>query len=190
MHIDLPHHSVCPVCWTLYVPTISCLDCTGLLHFSQRNRYPETGCNGTPSLSNMTDFYVNATETFCDGARVCTMVIDERHSTVPSTQLLTSWSRDKSPPFKMSGKRRYCHHCGEYECRSTCPECFIISRCNTHIGLLGGVDLHQTFQLTRILRVSPAIESIHPLTRTAVQSPAFLVNLEPFVHSSHVSAYP
>ena len=52
---------------------------------TQRNRYPETGCNGTPSLSNMTDFYGNVTETLCDGARVCAMVIDERHSTVPST---------------------------------------------------------------------------------------------------------
>ena len=61
------------------------------VQLTQRNRYLETGCNGTPSLANMTDFYVNATETFCDGARVCTMVIDERHSTVPSTQLLTSW---------------------------------------------------------------------------------------------------
>ena len=28
---------------------------------TQRNRYPETGCNGAPSLSNMTDFYVNVT---------------------------------------------------------------------------------------------------------------------------------
>ena len=33
----------------------------------------------------MTDFYVNVTKTFGDGARVCTMVIDERYSTVPST---------------------------------------------------------------------------------------------------------
>ena len=52
---------------------------------TQRNRYPDTGCNGTPSLSNMTGFYVNVTETFSDGARVCAMVIDERYSTVPST---------------------------------------------------------------------------------------------------------
>ena len=52
---------------------------------AQRNRYPETDCNGTPSLSNTTDFYVNVTETFSDGARVCAMVIDERYSTVPST---------------------------------------------------------------------------------------------------------
>ena len=53
--------------------------------FTQRNRYPETGCNGTPSLSNMTGFYVNVTETFSDGARACAMVIEERYSTVPST---------------------------------------------------------------------------------------------------------
>ena len=36
----------------------------------QRNRYPETGCNGAPSLSIMTDFHVNFTETFSDGIRV------------------------------------------------------------------------------------------------------------------------
>ena len=47
--------------------------------------YPKTGCNGTPSLSNMIGFYVNVTETFSDSARVCAMVIDERYSTVPST---------------------------------------------------------------------------------------------------------
>ena len=37
------------------------------------------------SLSNMTGFYVNVTETCSDGARVYAMVIDERYSTVPST---------------------------------------------------------------------------------------------------------
>ena len=46
-------------------------------------------------------------------------VIDEHCRTVTSSLLLTSWSRDTSPNFKMSGKRRYCHHCGEYVCRST-----------------------------------------------------------------------
>ena len=63
-----------------------CLDFVGwILLLAQRNRYPETGCNGTPSLSNMTGVYVNVTATFSDGARVCAMVIDERYSTVPST---------------------------------------------------------------------------------------------------------
>ena len=37
---------------------------------AQRNRYPETGCNGAPSLSIKTDFHVNFTETFSDGIRV------------------------------------------------------------------------------------------------------------------------
>ena len=37
---------------------------------SQRNRYPETGCNGAPSLSIKTDFHVNFTKTFSDGIRV------------------------------------------------------------------------------------------------------------------------
>eukprot|EP00731_Ephydatia_muelleri_P017441 Em0010g539a len=36
----------------------------------ERNRYPETGCNGAPSLSIKTDFHVNFTETFSDGIRV------------------------------------------------------------------------------------------------------------------------
>ena len=41
-------------------------------HFivAQRNRYPETGCNGAPSLSIKTDFHVNFTETFSDVTRV------------------------------------------------------------------------------------------------------------------------
>ena len=42
------------------------------VNVAQRNRYPETGSNGAPSLSNMTEFYVNVTETFSDGARVYT----------------------------------------------------------------------------------------------------------------------
>ena len=37
---------------------------------TQRNRYPETGCNGAPSLSIKTDFHVNFTETFSDVTRV------------------------------------------------------------------------------------------------------------------------
>eukprot|EP00731_Ephydatia_muelleri_P003012 Em0001g3012a len=36
----------------------------------QRNRYPETDCNGAPSLSIKTDIHVNFTETFSDGIRV------------------------------------------------------------------------------------------------------------------------
>ena len=37
---------------------------------AQRNRYPETGCNGASSLSIKTDFHVNFTETFSDVTRV------------------------------------------------------------------------------------------------------------------------
>ena len=37
---------------------------------TQRNCYPETGCNGAPSLSIKTDFHVNFTETFSDVTRV------------------------------------------------------------------------------------------------------------------------
>ena len=43
---------------------------TYMIVHTQRNRYPETGCNGAPSLSIKTDFHVNFTETFSDGIRV------------------------------------------------------------------------------------------------------------------------
>ena len=77
----------CPKLLDMLLTTLSRIQSAGLTRNkeTQRNRYPETGCNGTPSLSNMTDFDVNVTETFSDGARVRTMVIDEHHRTVPST---------------------------------------------------------------------------------------------------------
>ncbi|KAL5503688.1 hypothetical protein EMCRGX_G010677 [Ephydatia muelleri] len=39
---------------------------------AQQNRYPETGCNGAPSLSIKTDFHVNFTETFSDDPALST----------------------------------------------------------------------------------------------------------------------
>ena len=75
---------------------------------TQRNRYPETGCNGAPSLSIKTDFHVNFTETFSDGIRVF-MNVNRRtlpHGTASST-IIDAWSRDTSNSFriqKMSGK--------------------------------------------------------------------------------------
>ena len=58
---------------------------------AQRNRYPETGCNGAPSLSNMTDFHVNVTETLSDGARVFT---NGNRRTLPHGTVLIARSRD------------------------------------------------------------------------------------------------
>ena len=60
---------------------------------TQRNRYPETGCNGAPSLSNMTDFHVNVTETLSDGARVFT---NGNRRTLPHGTVLIARSRDIS----------------------------------------------------------------------------------------------
>ena len=75
---------------------------------SQRNRYPETGCNGAPSLSIKTDFHVNFTETFSDGIRV---FMNGNRRTLPhgtaSSTIIDAWSRDTSNSFriqKMSGK--------------------------------------------------------------------------------------
>ena len=52
---------------------------------TQRNRYPETGCNGAPSLSIKTDFHVNFTETFSDGIRV---FMNGNRRTLPRPPLL------------------------------------------------------------------------------------------------------
>ena len=78
------------------------------MYSTQRNRYPETGCNGAPSLSIKTDFHVNFTETFSDGIRVF-MNVNRRtlpHGTASST-IIDAWSRDTSNSIriqKMSGK--------------------------------------------------------------------------------------
>ena len=87
---------------------------------AQRNRYPETGCNGAPSLSIKTDFHVNFTETFSDVTRVFSIGNRRRYRAYDYN--LTSGSRDTSHLIRieiMSGKRRDCHHCGEYVYRST-----------------------------------------------------------------------
>ena len=67
---------------------------------SQRNRYPETGCNGAPSLSIKTDFHVNFTETFSDGIRV---FMNGNRRTLPhgtaSSTIIDAWSRDTSNSF-------------------------------------------------------------------------------------------
>ena len=65
--------------------------------YTQRNRYPETGCNGAPSLSIKTAFHVNFTETFSDGIRV---FMNGNRRTLPhgtaSLLLLMPGSRDTS----------------------------------------------------------------------------------------------
>ena len=67
---------------------------------TQRNRYPETGCNGAPSLSIKTDFHVNFTETFSDGIRV---FMNGNRRTLPhgtaSSTIIDAWSRDTSNSF-------------------------------------------------------------------------------------------
>ena len=75
---------------------------------AQRNHYPETGCNGAPSLSIKTDFHVNFTETFSDGIRV---FMNGNRRTLPhgtaSSTIIDAWSLDTSNSFriqKMSGK--------------------------------------------------------------------------------------
>ena len=90
---------------------------------SQRNRCPETDCNGAPSLSITTDFHVNFTETFSDVTRVFS---NGNRRTLPYGTALhsynfTSGSRDTSHLFRiqiMSGRGKT-HHCGEYVQRST-----------------------------------------------------------------------
>ena len=93
-------------------------------HAHTRTAKPLSG-DGLQRCPVKTDIHVNFTETFSDGIRVF-MNGNRRTLPVPhgtaSSLLLTPGSLIQVTPKriqKMSGKRRYCHHCGEYVCRST-----------------------------------------------------------------------
>ena len=62
-----------------------------VMKITQRNVIRRSGCNGAPSLSDMTDFYVNVTETFNDGARVC---MNDNRRTLPHGNVLIVTSID------------------------------------------------------------------------------------------------